>query len=246
MNSNVAANKPSIAIIGGTGNLGAGLAYRLARVGRTNIIGSRTAAGAEAKAEELGHNARGMANADAAAAADLLIVTVPFAAQQATLADIAAHAVGKIVCDTTVPLVPPKVMRVQLPPEGSAAALAQQALGDEVKVVSAFHNVAAHKLVTDANIGCDVLVFGDDKDSRQVIVDLADEIGLRGLHAGALANSAAAEAMTSILIFMNKNYRVDGAGIRITGHLIGAGEGQAPASPSEGVQESPILRGVSG
>lgn len=245
MNSNVAANKPTIAIIGGTGNLGAGLAYRLSRAGRTVIFGSRAAASAEAKAAELGHDARGMTNADAAAAADLLIVTVPFAAQEATLAEIAPRAIGKIVCDTTVPLLPPKVMRVQLPPEGSAAVRAQQMLGEEVKVVSAFHNVAAHKLATDADIGCDVLVFGDDKDSRQVIVDLAEEIGLRGLHAGALVNSAAAEAMTSILIFMNKNYRVDGAGIRITGHLMGVGEDKA-AEPHDAVQDYPILRGVSG
>lgn len=237
MDANVTVNKPTIAILGGTGNLGAGLAYRLCRAGRSVIIGSRAAASAEAKAAELGHGARGMANADAAAAADVLIVTVPFAAQDATLADIAPHASGKIVCDTTVPLVPPKVMRVQLPPEGSAAVRTQNALGESVRVVSAFHNVAAHKLASGDDIGCDVLVFGDDKEARQVIVDLADEIGFRGLHAGALVNSAAAEAMTSILIFMNKNYRVDGAGIRITGELTGAGDT---------VQDNPILRGVSG
>lgn len=88
------------------------------------------------------------------------------------------------------------------------------------------------------------LASGDDKGARQVIVDLADEIGFRGLHAGALVNSAAAEAMTSILIFMNKNYRVDGAGIRITGDLTGAGEGKAAAEP-DAVQDNQILRGVS-
>lgn len=208
-----------IAIIGGTGKLGAALARRLARAGRSVIIGSRTADSAAARAAELGQGIHGMTNAEAAAAGDLLIVTVPFAAQQQTLADIAPHAAGKIVCDTSVPLVPPKVMRVQMPAEGSAAVRAQQLLGDGVTVVSAFHNVAAHKLATDDDIGCDVLVFGDEKAARNAVVSLADAAGLRGLHGGALANSAAAEALTSVLIFLNKAYKVDGAGIRITGEL---------------------------
>lgn len=210
----------TIAVIGGTGNLGAAIARRLAKAGRTVIIGSRAAESANAAAAELGFGLTGAANADAAAAADILIVTVPFAAQSATLADIAPHVAGKIVVDTTVPLVPPKVMRVQLPPEGSAAALTQKALGEGVTVVSAFHNVAGHKLATDDDIECDVLVFGDDRAARQKVVELANAIGLRGLHGGALVNSAAAEALTSILIFMNKTYKVDGAGIRITGTLI--------------------------
>lgn len=209
-----------IGVIGGTGNLGAAIAWRLARAGHTVLIGSRKADAAQEKAAELGHGLVGMANADAAAQADLIIVTVPFSAQEATLADIRPHVAGKIVVDTTVPLVPPKVMRVQLPAEGSAAVRAQGLLGEGVTMVSGFHNVAAHKLAQDIDVGCDVLVFGDDKAARAQVVALADAMGLRGLHAGALANSAAAEAMTSILIFMNKTYKVDGAGIRITGELI--------------------------
>jgi 8-hydroxy-5-deazaflavin:NADPH oxidoreductase len=208
-----------IAIIGGTGNLGRALAWRLARAGHDVVIGSRTAESAVAKAAELGHALTGMTNADAAAAADLVIVTVPFAAQSATLQDIKPHVAGKILVDTTVPLVPPKVMRVQLPPEGSAAAKAAAILGDGVRVVSAFHNVAAHKLAQDVDVACDILVFGDEKSARAEVVALADAIGLRGIHAGALVNAAAAEAMTSLLIFINKNYQVDGAGIRITGEL---------------------------
>lgn len=210
----------TIGVIGGTGNLGAAIAWRLARAGRTVLIGSRKAEAAQEKAAELGHGLVGMANADAAAQADLIIVTVPFSAQEATLADIKPHVAGKIVVDTTVPLVPPKVMRVQLPTEGSAAVRAQNLLGEGVTMVSGFHNVAAHKLAQDIDVGCDVLVFGDDKAARGKVVALADAMGLRGLHAGALCNSAAAEAMTSILIFMNKTYKVDGAGIRITGELI--------------------------
>jgi 8-hydroxy-5-deazaflavin:NADPH oxidoreductase len=160
-----------------------------------------------------------MINADAAAMADLVIVTVPFSAQASTLEDIKPHVAGKIVVDTTVPLVPPKVMRVQLPPEGSAAVKTAAILGEGVRVVSGFHNVAAHKLAQDVDVDCDILVFGDEKTARAEVVALADAIGLRGIHAGALVNAAAAEAMTSLLIFINKNYQVDGAGIRITGDM---------------------------
>jgi len=214
----------TIAVIGGTGHLGAAIAWRLARAGRAVIIGSRRAEAAEAKASELGHGLRGLSNAEAAAAADLVILAVPFAAQEATLAEIKPYVQGKVVVDTTVPLVPPKVMRVQLPLEGSAAVRTAQLLGEGVRVVSAFHNVAAHKLAQDIDVACDVLVFGDDRQARAQVVALADAMGLRGLHAGALVNSAAAEAMTSILIFLNKTYKVDGAGIRITGELVPAEE----------------------
>ena len=208
-----------IAVIGGTGNLGSALAWRLARAGYAVVIGSRTAESAMAKAAELGQGLTGMINADAAQAADIIFVTVPFAAQTATLEDIKRHVAGKIVVDTTVPLVPPKVMRVQLPPEGSAAAKADAILGEGVRMVAGFHNVAAHKLAQDIEVDCDILIFGDEKAARTEIVALADGIGLRGVHGGALVNAAAAEAMTSLLIFINKNYQVDGAGIKITGDL---------------------------
>lgn len=212
-----------IAVIGGTGKLGAAIARRLAAAGRRVVIGSRSAEAAIAMAAEIGWRAQGAGNAEAAALGDLVIVTVPFTAQAATLADIAPHVAGKIVVDTTVPLMPPKVMRVQLPDDGSAAVRAQALLGEGVTVVSAFHNVAAHKLAhVDEEIDCDVLVFGDDKAARSRVVALAGDLGLRGVHGGALANSAAAEALTSVLIFINKTYQVDGAGIRITGRLVEA------------------------
>ena len=208
-----------IAVVGGTGNLGSAIAWRLAKAGHQVIIGSRSAEAAIARAEELGHGLTGMANADAAQAGDIVLVTVPFSAQAATLADIKPHVAGKIVVDTTVPLVPPKVMRVQLPEEGSAAICASNLLGDDVRLVAAFHNVAAHRLAEDGFVDCDILVFGDDKAARAEVVALAEAIGQRGIHAGPLVNAAAAEAMTSLLIFINKNYKVDGAGIRITGEL---------------------------
>ncbi|QUT07175.1 NADPH-dependent F420 reductase [Sphingobium phenoxybenzoativorans] len=209
-----------IAVVGGTGKLGAALARRLAKTGRSVIIGSRSAESAQQMAAALGFGLRGMGNADAAREASIVFVTVPFAGQEATLAEIRPHVGGKIVVDTTVPLVPPKVMRVQLPPEGSAALRTQHLLGVGVTVVSGFHNVAAHKLATDENVACDVLVFGDDKQARAAVVELAGQAGLRGIHGGPLVNSAAAEAMTSLLIFINKTYRSDGAGIQITGELI--------------------------
>lgn len=213
----------SIAVIGGTGQLGAAIARRLAKAGKSIIIGSRDPVKAEAAARqlgaELGCEVAFGGNVAAADAAEVIILTVPFASQRTTLEDIRSSVAGKIVIDTTVPLMPPKVMRVQLPPEGSAAQRAQEILGESVRVVSAFHNVAAHKLMTDALVECDVLVFGDDKTAREVVVSLVDACGLRGLHGGVLANSAAAEAMTSVLIFLNKNYSVDGAGVRITGQL---------------------------
>ena len=209
-----------IAVIGGTGNLGAAIARRLAKAGRKVIIGSRSAQSAAKAATEVGFGVTGLANADAAAAGSIVIVTVPFAAQEATLTDIAPHVAGKIVVDTTVPLVPPKVMRVQLPPAGSAAQRAQKLLGAGVTVVSAFHNVAAHKLATDQQIECDVLVFGDDKNARAEVASLVKLTGLRPVQGGALANSAAAEALTSVLIFINKTYQVDGAGVLITGSLV--------------------------
>ena len=213
-------NETVIAVLGGTGDLGSAIARRLAKAGRKVIIGSRKAESGQEAAERLGFGLTGTDLVNAAKAADIIIVTVPFAAQEATLTEIAPHVAGKIVVDTTVPLVPPRVMRVQMPAEGSAAARAAGFLGEDVRVVSAFHNVAAHKLIQDIDVGCDVLVFGDDKAARGEVIGLVRDCGLRGIHAGALVNSAAAEAMTSILIFLNKTYQVDGAGIQITGTLI--------------------------
>ena len=217
------AGKATIAIIGGTGALGAGLAFRLARAGYPILIGSRTAEKAEAAAQALaatvagGERPRGAGNAEAAKAADVVFVTVPWANHAAILDEIAPQVAGKLVVDTTVPLVPPRVARAQMPPEGSAALATQKRLGPGVRVVAAFHNVAAHKLQKGEAIDCDVLVFGDDPKDREMVLELAKAAGLRGIHGGPLANSVAAEALTSVLIGINRAYKVDGAGIRITG-----------------------------
>lgn len=213
-----------LAIIGGTGELGRGLAARALRHGIPVCIGSRAAERAQAVAAELrqefgGAVVTGASIAAAAAAGELIAVTVPFAAQLETLRAIREAARGKIVLDATVPLVPPRVARVQLPPEGSAAVRAQKELGPDVRVVSALHTVAAARLgsaATAEEIG-DVLVFGDDKASRDAVVALLARIDLAALHGGSLANSAATEALTSVLIFLNKHYQADHAGIKVTG-----------------------------
>ena len=156
-----------------------------------------------------------------------MIITVPFANHRTILHEISSVIKGKIVVDATVPLMPPKVGTVQLPTAGSAAALTQEALGERADVVAAFHNVAADKLRSPGPIDCDVLVCGNKKVARQSVIKLIEALGLRGLHAGPIANSAAVEALTSVLITINRIYKVAGAGIRITGDLTTPGNDTA-------------------
>ncbi len=208
----------TIAILGGTGDLGTGLARRWAKAGHKVVIGSRTTEKAEAAAADLkDFGVRGLENPAAAAAADIVAITVPYANQIATLEACKAELAGKILIDATVPLMPPKVGTVQLPASGSAAVDAQAMLGEAVTVVSAFQNVAAAKLQSDVDLECDVLVAGDKVSARQTVIDLVEDAGMRGWHVGPLANSAAAEALTSLIIQINRRYGIDGAGIRITG-----------------------------
>lgn len=217
---------PTLAILGGTGDLGTGLARRWAQAGYEVIIGSRTIDKAETAAADLRKvmeergvkniNVRAADNLAAAQAADIIAMTVPFSHQASTLEAVKDALQGKILIDVTVPLVPPKVMRVQLPPEGSAGQIAQALLGENVKVVSAFQNVAAHHLQEGQGLECDVLVCGDSKDARAEVIKLVEAAGMRGFHAGSIANAAAVEAMTSLLIFINKQYNCH-AGIRVTG-----------------------------
>ncbi len=212
----------SIAILGGTGDLGGGLARQWSRAGYRILIGSRTLEKGQAAARALldefpDLNVTGHENLDAATRADLVVLTVPFSHQISTLESVRSGLDGKILIDVTVPLVPPKVGTVQLPEEGSAAVKAQNFLGDTVQVVSAFQNVGAQHLREDHAIACDVLVTGNKRAARDVVISLVEAVGLRGWHAGPLANAAAAEAMTSVLITINRHHRIDGAGIVITG-----------------------------
>lgn len=219
----MADDKAVIAVLGGTGKEGGGLALRWAHRGHKVIIGGRSAERAQEAAEAMnatlgGSAVSGMANADAAAAAEIVVLAVPYAAQQLTVDDVKAGLAGKILIDVTVPLVPPKVSRVQLPGGGSAVEAVQKKLGDAVRVVSAFQNISAHHLTKlDEEIECDVLVCADDTAAADIVVALAEEIGLRAWNAGVLANSVVAEGLTSVLIALNRRYKVPGSGIRITG-----------------------------
>ena len=210
----------SISVIGGTGALGRAIALRLAAKGHPVWIGSRDAARAETAAKEVAAESagevRGAAYADAAAASDICFLAVPYAAQADTLAQLRDAVQGKIVVDTTAPLKPPKVGPVQLPEAGSAAVETARTLGPGVRVVSALQTVGAEKLAAGGSIDADVLVAGDDSESVEIVRELLKEIGLRSWHVGPLANSAAAEAMTSVLIQLNRRYKLGQAGIRIT------------------------------
>ena len=160
---------------------------------------------------------RGDDNRGAAQAADIVVLCVPYSNHDATLEDIKPAMDGKILVDAVVPLVPPKVSVVQLPAAGSPAAVAQRVLGPQVRVAAAFHNVGAKKLHGGEKVDCDVLVFADDADVRERIIALAGIVATRGVDGGSLANAVAAEALTSVLIAINRRYKVPGAGIRITG-----------------------------
>ncbi|MEX2489165.1 MAG: NADPH-dependent F420 reductase [Pseudomonadales bacterium] len=212
----------SIAILGGTGDLGGGLARRWSRAGYKILIGSRSLekgqnAAAELLKEFSDLNVSGHENLDAASQADIVVLTVPFEHQVSTLETVKPGLAGKVLIDVTVPLVPPKVGTVQLPESGSAAEQAQSVVGEDVQVVSAFQNVGAQHLREDHAIQCDVLVSGNKRAARDTVMELVEAAGLKGWHAGPLANAAAAEALTSILITINRHHKIDGAGIMITG-----------------------------
>ncbi len=217
---------PVLAILGGTGDLGTGLARRWAQAGYQVIIGSRTLEKAQAATTDLQEimaergvgdvSVAAMENLAAAEAADIVTLTVPFSHQASTLEYVKPALQGKILIDVTVPLVPPKVARVQLPEQGSAGQIAQEILGEEVAVVSAFQNVAAHHLQEGHGLDCDVLVCGNKKDARARVIELVEAAGMKGYHAGMIYNAAAAEALTSVLITINKQYGCH-AGIKISG-----------------------------
>jgi NADPH-dependent F420 reductase len=213
--------KPTIAILGGTGDLGSGLARLLVAAAYPTVIGSRVKAKAEQAAGELasqlGIAVRGDDNRSAAQAAEIVLLCVPYSNHDAILDEIKPVMEGKILVDSVVPLVPPKVFVVQLPTTGSPAVAAQRILGPGVRVAAAFHNVGAKKLHGGEKADCDVLVFADDATVREQVIALANVISTRGVDGGALANSIAAEALTSVLIAINRRYKVAGAGIRITG-----------------------------
>lgn len=213
----------TIAIIGGTGNQGPGLALRWAKSGYKVIIGSRQAEKAASVADDLNQRLgqiimQGLSNEAAVKAADICVLTVPYKAQEATLTSLREALQGKILVNVSVPLQPPKVSHVHLPAGRSAGEEAQATLGEGVRVVTAFQNVGAGHLAEDeGDIEVDVLVCGNDKDAKTQTIALAEAAGMRGFDAGPLQNSVAVEALTPVLIGINIRHKVKATGIRLTG-----------------------------
>ncbi|MCL5612108.1 MAG: NADPH-dependent F420 reductase [Chloroflexi bacterium] len=213
----------TIAVLGGTGKEGKGLAYRWAKAGYRVLIGSRTEEKAIIAASEIiqlldgASSTVGMFNLDAARQANIVVLTVPYAAHRATLESVKDALKGKILIDVTVPLVPPKVTKVQMPAAGSAAQEAQEIVGEGVEVAAAFQNISYEHLLGEGNAECDVLVTGTSKDARAEAIKLVEAAGLTGWDAGPIENSVVIEGMTSVLININKQYGSTHAGIKITG-----------------------------
>ena len=226
-------SKPTIAVIGGTGAEGSGLALRWAAAGYPIVIGSRSAEKAHSAAAELNallpaDNAAanaaanatitGAANGEAAQAGDVVVLSVPYSAQEATIAQIMDGSQDKILITVGVPLMPPKVATVWTPPGGSAALEAQAQLGERVNVIAAFQNVsAAHLQDLTWQPDSDVLITGDDKAGKAIAADLARAAGFDAVDAGPLANASVVEGLTAVLIGINIRHKVKGSGIRITG-----------------------------
>ncbi len=217
--------KPTIAVIGGTGAEGSGLIVRWAAAGYPVVIGSRSAEKAAHTAQELGAllpdgsaHISGLDNAAAAAAGDVVVLSVPYEAQQQTIEQICAATQGKTLITVVAPLKPPKVAVAWRPEAGSAAQEAQSQLGEGVHVVAAFQNVAAgHLKDLSWQPDCDVLVTGEAKEAKQTAMELARAAGFFPVDAGALANSSISEGLTAVLIGINVRHKIQGAGIRITG-----------------------------
>lgn len=212
----------TIAVLGGTGKEGTGLAVRWALNGYRVIIGSRDADKAIAHCAQLntelgGDYLVGMSNIDATKQAHLVVLSVPYSAHQSTLEGVREHLTGKVLVDVTVPLAPPKITQVNIPEGKSACLEAQAFLGDTVKVVAAFQNVSADKLKDPTmEVNCDVLLCSDYPDAKADVMPLVTAAGLRGIDAGGLVNAIAIEALTPVLLYINRTYKVKGAGIRIT------------------------------
>lgn len=206
-----------IAILGGTGTLGFGLAIRLCAAGHDVVIGSRDAARAADVAGRLKlPNASGAANADAAASAEIVVLTIPHEGHAAFVAALASALTGKILVDATVPIGSEKTYTP--PPAGSAAA-ETQALVPGARVVAAFHTISGRLLADSGHpLDQDVLVCGDDAGARARVIDLANAIGARGVDAGGLAGAATLEGLAVLLIGLNVRYRRRHLGIRIA-HL---------------------------
>ena len=212
----------NIAILGGTGKEGAGLATRWALVGHSIIIGSRDRERAKTKATELREHTHrvpiiGESNAEAARLGTVIVVALPAQGLAATLPEVRDGCRGKVVISTVVPLTFGGPRLFTPPPAGSSAEEAQ-ALLPEAKVVAAFHHIAAHELSeTDRPIECDLLLCGADAAAKESVGELARSMGLRPIDVGALSNAGLLEGITAVLATINRRYKLKNAGIKITG-----------------------------
>jgi len=213
----------TIAVIGGTGKEGKGLALRWANAGYEIIIGSRDAERAVMAAHELNAtlgntNVSGLDNAAAARTAEIVVLSVPYEAHAATLDMIADGTQGKILIDVTAPLDPENKKRALHVPEGSAAQAAQVKLGPSVRVVAAFQNISyTHLTDLHEDLGCDVLVCGNDKEAKKQVIELAKAAGMAAFDAGPIENAMVAEGLTAVLININIAFKIKNTGIRVTG-----------------------------
>jgi len=211
-----------IALVGGTGKEGRGMALRWARAGHNVFIGSRDAERAQATAAELGteagHTLQGGSNVDAIGASEIVVLSVPYSAHTGTLEELKPALAGKVLIDITVPLQPPKVTSVHLPAGQSAALETQAILGSATPVVAALHHVSSVHL-RDLNhaIDCDVLACSDDKAALEQAMALIKDLGVRVFDAGVLRNSIAIESLTPVLLHLNRAQKGRSVGIRITG-----------------------------
>ena len=212
-----------IAVLGGTGREGKGLAYRWAKAGYQVLIGSRSSERAVTAASEImellegSSSVVGTTNLEAAQQADIVVITVPYSSHREILESVKDVLKGKLLIDVTVPIVPPKVTKVQMPAAGSAAQEAREILGEDVQVTAAFQNISHELLFDEDDINCDVLVTGTSKEARAETLTLVEAAGLNGWDAGPIENSVVVEGLASVLININKRYGSTHAGIRITG-----------------------------
>jgi len=220
----------TIAIIGGTGAEGTGLALRWARTGERIVIGSRDAERAKMAAAKIRERAgiaskeqlTGAENADAAASADIVVVTVPFLSQATTLKSIKERLKpGTVLIDATVPLaagIGGAATRTLGVWQGSAAEQAAEIVGKEILVASTFHHLSAEKLDADAPVDCDAIICSNHEAARAKAAELAEKIpGVRAINGGRLENARTLEQMTALLIAINVRYKVHDAGFRVTG-----------------------------
>lgn len=211
-----------IAILGGTGKEGRGLALGWAKAGHEVVIGSRDRARALAAAAELsslaGRPLEGADNAGAARQAEFAVLSVPYAAHASALRELAPALRDRVLVDVTVPLVPPRIRRVELPAGRAAALEAQAILGEQTPVVATLHHVAAARLgETNHAVECDALVCSDDRAALDKVLALVADLGLRALDAGPLVNAIALESLVPVLLHLNKRYKTSTAGVRFTG-----------------------------